>query len=145
MVPGIDGRKMSKSYGNTIAMFAAPGEIKKAVMGIVTDSTPVEAPKDPTTHAVPALVAVRERRTSARRCSRARGGRARLRRGEEGPARAPASRTSRRCASGAPRSRARPSEVEDVLADGARRARAIARPVLDACREAAGLEGREKR
>ena len=50
MVPGIDGRKMSKSYGNAIEMFAAPGEVKKAVMGIVTDSTPVEAPKDPTTH-----------------------------------------------------------------------------------------------
>src|SRR4030095_12008245 len=47
VVPGTDGRKMSKSYGNAIAMFAAPAEVKKAVMGIVTDSTPVESPKDP--------------------------------------------------------------------------------------------------
>lgn len=37
-VPGIDGRKMSKSYGNTIALFATDEEIKKAVMSIVTDS-----------------------------------------------------------------------------------------------------------
>jgi tryptophanyl-tRNA synthetase len=44
---GLDGRKMSKSYDNTIRMFAREGEIKKAVMGIVTDSTPVEAPKNP--------------------------------------------------------------------------------------------------
>ena len=45
VVPGIDGRKMSKSYGNTIRMFAPEKEVKKAVMAIVTDSTPVEAPK----------------------------------------------------------------------------------------------------
>lgn len=38
-VPGTDGRKMSKSYGNTIALFATDEEIKKAVMSIVTDSS----------------------------------------------------------------------------------------------------------
>ncbi|MES2059594.1 MAG: tryptophan--tRNA ligase [Patescibacteria group bacterium] len=38
VVPGIDGRKMSKSYGNTIPLFAEDGEIEKAVMAIVTDS-----------------------------------------------------------------------------------------------------------
>ncbi|HWA31899.1 MAG TPA: tryptophan--tRNA ligase [Candidatus Paceibacterota bacterium] len=38
IVPGTDGRKMSKSYGNTIPLFASQEEIKKAVMGIVTDS-----------------------------------------------------------------------------------------------------------
>ncbi|MEY2664572.1 MAG: hypothetical protein RIT04_380 [Candidatus Parcubacteria bacterium] len=38
VVPGIDGQKMSKSYGNTIPLFATHEEIKKAVMGIVTDS-----------------------------------------------------------------------------------------------------------
>jgi len=47
-VPGTDGRKMSKSYGNTIDIFAEGKVLKKQVMGIVTDSTPVEAPKDPT-------------------------------------------------------------------------------------------------
>ncbi len=46
-VPGTDGQKMSKSYGNTIDIFAEGKALKKAVMGIVTDSTPVEAPKEP--------------------------------------------------------------------------------------------------
>jgi tryptophanyl-tRNA synthetase len=47
VVPGIDGRKMSKSYDNTIEMFEPKSSIKKKVMRIVTDSTPVEDPKDP--------------------------------------------------------------------------------------------------
>jgi tryptophanyl-tRNA synthetase len=47
LVPGIDGKKMSKSYGNTIEIFAEGPALKNAVMKIVTDSTPVEAPKDP--------------------------------------------------------------------------------------------------
>ncbi len=46
-VPGTDGRKMSKSYGNTIEIFAEGGSLKKAVMGIVTDSKAVSDPKDP--------------------------------------------------------------------------------------------------
>ena len=47
VVPGIDGRKMSKSYGNEIGIFDEGKVLKKKVMSIVTDSTPVEAPKDP--------------------------------------------------------------------------------------------------
>lgn len=47
IVPGTDGRKMSKSYENTIEMFAASKAFKKQVMGIITDSTPLEDPKDP--------------------------------------------------------------------------------------------------
>jgi tryptophanyl-tRNA synthetase len=46
-VPGIDGQKMSKSYGNTIDIFGEEKETRKRVMSIVTDSKPVEAPKDP--------------------------------------------------------------------------------------------------
>ena len=46
---------MSKSYGNTIDLFAEPKALKKRVMGIVTDSTPVEDPKDPETCTVFAL------------------------------------------------------------------------------------------
>jgi tryptophanyl-tRNA synthetase len=46
-VPGLDGQKMSKSYGNTIDIFGDEKETRKRVMSIVTDSTPVEAPKDP--------------------------------------------------------------------------------------------------
>ncbi|MEW6730499.1 MAG: tryptophan--tRNA ligase [Acidobacteriota bacterium] len=51
-VPGVDGQKMSKSYDNTIEIFAEGNPLKKAVMAIVTDSTPVEAPKDPDTNTV---------------------------------------------------------------------------------------------
>jgi tryptophanyl-tRNA synthetase len=47
VVPGTDGQKMSKSYGNTIDIFAEGKALKNAVMGIVTDSTPVEEPKNP--------------------------------------------------------------------------------------------------
>src|SRR5438094_3626775 len=46
-VPGIDGQKMSKSYGNNIDIFGDEKEARKRVMSIVTDSTPVDAPKDP--------------------------------------------------------------------------------------------------
>jgi tryptophanyl-tRNA synthetase len=46
-VPGIDGQKMSKSYGNNIDIFGEEKETRKRVMSIVTDSTPVDAPKDP--------------------------------------------------------------------------------------------------
>src|SRR5947199_6686958 len=46
-VPGIDGQKMSKSYGNNIDIFGDEKEMRKRVMSIVTDSTPVDAPKDP--------------------------------------------------------------------------------------------------
>ncbi|MCX5871396.1 MAG: tryptophan--tRNA ligase [Deltaproteobacteria bacterium] len=47
IVPGLDGRKMSKSYGNTIPIFLEGKALKKRVMAIETDATPVEVPKDP--------------------------------------------------------------------------------------------------
>ncbi len=47
VVPGVDGQKMSKSYDNTIEMFTSKKALKKKVMSIVTDSTPLEEPKDP--------------------------------------------------------------------------------------------------
>jgi tryptophanyl-tRNA synthetase len=52
VVPGIDGQKMSKSYGNNIDIFGDEKETRKRVMSIVTDSAPVEAPKDPTTSTI---------------------------------------------------------------------------------------------
>ena len=45
VVPGLDGQKMSKSYGNTISLFEDEKALKKKIMGIPTDSTPVESPK----------------------------------------------------------------------------------------------------
>ncbi len=47
LVPGTDGQKMSKSYGNTIDIFTDRATLKRTVMSVVTDATPVEAPKDP--------------------------------------------------------------------------------------------------
>lgn len=46
-VPGVDGEKMSKSYGNTIELFPGEKPLRKRIMSIKTDTTPVEAPKDP--------------------------------------------------------------------------------------------------
>ena len=46
-VLGLDGRKMSKSYDNTIEIFTAEEDLRKKIGGIVTDSTPVADPKDP--------------------------------------------------------------------------------------------------
>lgn len=48
-IPGLDGRKMSKSYDNVIPLFAPAAEVRKAVMRIVTDSKRPEDPKDPDT------------------------------------------------------------------------------------------------
>ena len=138
IVPGTDGRKMSKSYGNTIAMFAAKNAVKKAVMGIVTDSTPVEAPKD-TSQALFELWCLFATSTEReQQFARAKAGGlgygdvkkdllARLMDYFE-PMRA------RRAAL-----EARPDEIEEILRAGALRARALAMPILEACREAAGL------
>ncbi len=52
VVPGLDGQKMSKSYDNTIEIFGEEKPIRKKIMGIVTDSTPVESPKDPDTSTI---------------------------------------------------------------------------------------------
>ncbi len=49
IIPGTDGQKMSKSYNNTIDVFLPDKELKKQVMSIVTDSTPLEEPKNPDT------------------------------------------------------------------------------------------------
>jgi len=143
VVPGTDGRKMSKSYGNAIAMFADEKEIQRAVMGIVTDSTPVEAPKDTkqSLFQLWALFATRDERESL--FARAQSGG--LGYGEVkkdllarllayfGPMRARRAELA-----------AHPDRVEEILAEGARRARAIGRPVLEACREAAGLGAKRR-
>jgi tryptophanyl-tRNA synthetase len=54
-VVGLDGRKMSKSYGNTIGLFEDEKPLRKKIMSMVTDSSPVEAPKDPAGSSIIAL------------------------------------------------------------------------------------------
>jgi tryptophanyl-tRNA synthetase len=56
VVPGIDGQKMSKSYDNTIEIFQTPKATEKRCLQIVTDSTPLESPKNPETCNVYALL-----------------------------------------------------------------------------------------
>ena len=56
LIPGIDGRKMSKSYDNFIGIFDDENTLKKSIMAIVTDDTPLEDPKNPDTCNVFALI-----------------------------------------------------------------------------------------
>ncbi len=138
VVPGIDGRKMSKSYDNTIRMFWPEKRIRKAVMAIVTDSTPVEDPKptDTTLFQLWSLLAVESEREEMFARARAGG----LGYGEVkkdlfkrlletfGPMREKREELAKR-----------PDYVEDIFASGARRARELGAPVVAAARDAAGL------
>ena len=139
VVPGVDGRKMSKSYGNAIGIFDEGPALKKKVMGIVTDSTPLEAPKDPETDNVFALIklfandAKREEIAAAYRAGGYGYGHAKkellgLITEEFAEARARRKDLAQR-----------PDYVRDVLRDGARKARAAAEPVMARVRERAGL------
>lgn len=68
-IPGTDGQKMSKSYGNIIDIFLPEKELRKQVMSIVTDSTPMEAPKNPDSDnvfAIYSLVATPEQTAAMR-------------------------------------------------------------------------------
>lgn len=68
-IPGTDGQKMSKSYGNILDIFLPDKELRKQVMSIVTDSTPLEAPKDPdkdNVYAIYSLLATDEQKTNLR-------------------------------------------------------------------------------
>jgi tryptophanyl-tRNA synthetase len=58
IIPGIDGQKMSKSYNNTIDIFLPEKKLRKQVMSIITDSTPLEEPKNPDTCTVYALYSI---------------------------------------------------------------------------------------
>jgi tryptophanyl-tRNA synthetase len=138
-VPGTDGQKMSKSYGNTIEIFAEGKALKKVVMGIVTDSTPVEAPKDPDKDTVFALYSLFA--TDAERAALAE----RYRAGGMGYGEAKQMLLAKIDEQFGPTRERRktlaadPSAVEDVLLAGARRARAEAKKTMEAVRQAAGF------
>ncbi len=144
VVPGLDGAKMSKSYGNTINLFDEPAQMKKRVMSIVTDSTPVEQPKDPdkcTVFALYRLFATPEERDAMAARYRAGGmgyGEAKKALLEKVEAAFGPAREKRR------EWLARPADLDAVLADGARRARETSRPLLERVREAAGIRGRPR-
>jgi tryptophanyl-tRNA synthetase len=140
IVPGIDGRKMSKSYDNTLPLFAPPKQLEKIVKRIVTDSTPPNVPKDPDTSTIFQMYrAVATPAESAAFAERFRAGigwgdakqqlyeRLRLELDDS-------------------RERfdalmAKPMYLDEVLAAGATRARAMARAVVDRVRAAIGISG----
>jgi tryptophanyl-tRNA synthetase len=140
VVPGVDGQKMSKSYHNTLDLFGDAKKFQKAVMGIKTDSTAVEAPKltdDSTLVALYKLVAAPEELAAYV---------ADMQKGGKGYGDYKKELLAKLEARFAPiRERhaelARdPQIVDDVLADGAARARALAKPTLEAARRAVGLD-----
>jgi len=142
VVPGTDGQKMSKSYGNTIDLFAEGKALKTAVMSIKTDSRGVEEPKNPESCDVyrlyrlvaePAPAAAMAQRLAAGGYGYGDAKKELLAAIE---ARFGPLREKRRQLA------ADPARVEDVLVQGARRARAIAGVTLERAREAVGMRAR---
>jgi tryptophanyl-tRNA synthetase len=130
---------MSKSYGNTIEMFAPEKTLRRQVMGIVTDSAAVGEPKDPERSHLYALyclfAAEADREAMAARFREGGLGYAEVKKEilarvleHFGPARERRAELARR-----------PDAVEDILREGAARARETAREVLEAARRASGL------
>jgi tryptophanyl-tRNA synthetase len=140
-LPGTDGRKMSKSYGNTIPLFAPEADLRKIVRRIPTDSTPVEAPKDPDSSPVFQLLAhfASSEKTAEVRARLEAGGMGwgqlkdelyAVLNEELGPLRA---RYDALMQPG--------SELDELLALGAVKARRRARSVLEQVRKAIGIGG----
>jgi len=141
-VPGLDGEKMSKSYGNTIPIFETPKKLRKLIMSIRTDSTAMESPKNADTCTVfelYRLFADEQRQGALRRRYEAGGmgyGDAKEQLYQAamemfGPA------FERRAAL-----EANPDQLEDILRQGAAKARARAQDVLARVRAASGLLAR---
>jgi tryptophanyl-tRNA synthetase len=138
VVPGIDGRKMSKSYGNTIPLFGDEKEIKKPVMSIKTDSTPIEQPKQIEGTALGQLMqAVSPEKYERFKVYGAAPG---IGYGDlKKDLLAAIQERFQPFQEKYRHYQAHPDEVEAVLRDGAVRARALAAPVLDKARQATGL------
>jgi tryptophanyl-tRNA synthetase len=138
-VPGIDGQKMSKSYGNNIDIFGEEKEMRKRVMSIVTDSTPVEASKNPdnsTIFKLYSLVASKDEIAEMRD---------RFLRGGTGYADFKRQLFEKLWDYFAPMRKRREeilkdkSYIDDVLASGARRANEVAALVMQRVRTALGI------
>jgi tryptophanyl-tRNA synthetase len=140
VVPGLDGQKMSKSYGNTIEIFAEPNQIKKLVMSMKTDSTPMEAPKDPSQCNILALLRLMATQEETAEWED------RYRKGGVGYGHTKKRLVELLTEYFKPYRDKRkelakdPAYVEKVLTDGAQRARTLARKTVDEIREAVGLK-----
>jgi tryptophanyl-tRNA synthetase len=139
LVPGLDGQKMSKSRNNVIPMFGSQKDLKKAVMGIVTGSEPLEAPKEPEGTTVFTLY--RQLAGEEKAAALA----ARLRAGNYGWGHAKLELVEALEATLSPmRERYRSlrgdeAQLDKILADGAARARVIARATMERVRDAVGI------
>ena len=139
IVPGLDVQKMSKSYGNTIELFEPEKSIRKKVMKIVTDSTPVEDPKDPAkcnVFALLKLLAQPDETARWRKKYEAGGmgyGEAKKRLAELIVSHFRSARQKRE------ELEKDPGAVEEVLRSGAARARSLADKTLQRVRKACGL------
>ena len=139
VVPGIDGQKMSKSYGNSIEPFADDKTLKKTIMKIVTDSTPLEEPKNPDTcnvYQLLKLFTTKDEQADIRKQYEAGGvgyGHFKTMLLDKVHEMFDEMRERRRALE------ADPVEVERILADGAERARETASQVLGGVKKACGL------
>ncbi|MEW5851808.1 MAG: tryptophan--tRNA ligase [Myxococcota bacterium] len=149
-VPGVDGEKMSKSYGNTIDMFLEGNELKKAVNRIVTDSREPAEPKEP--EGIPSLTILELFLNDQERQE----WRERVRKGGEG---APGYGHMKKEIMARMDARFGPAraaykryledpvaerEMEEILVEGGKRARAVAREVLARCYDAVGITNRAR-
>ncbi len=140
VVPGLDGQKMSKSYGNEIGIFLEGKALKDRVMAIVTDSAPPEAPKDPDANNVFNLLKLfaAPGETAEWREKFLLGGvkyvEVKRRLIELLDAKFGAARERRQ------ELQKRPDEVEDILQAGAAKTRAIASATLARARKACGID-----
>jgi len=141
-IVGTDGRKMSKSYDNTIPVFLPPKKLRKAVMGVTTDSKGLEDVKDPATCNVFALYRLfASSEQQAQLAAKYRAGNFGYGHAKQelyevledhlGPARERYSAL-----------RADESGLEDILQTGAERARVVGRGVLERVRQAVGFTGK---
>jgi tryptophanyl-tRNA synthetase len=138
-IPGTDGRKMSKSYGNTIPLFLPTKKLRKAIMRIKTDSTPLEEPKNPETCSVFELyrlfaTSAQTDDLAARYCAGGMGyGHAKQELFEvmEAHFEGPRERFQHHLA--------HPETINDILADGGRRAKSVAGATLSRVRAATGI------
>jgi tryptophanyl-tRNA synthetase len=140
VVPGIDGQKMSKSYGNDIGIFLEGKALKERVMAVVTDSAPVEAPKDPDSNNVYNLLKlfVSKEEDAEWRERFLKGGL------KYSDAKKRLIAVLDETFGGARERRKdlarRPDYVEDVMREGARRTRLVAAATLARARKACGID-----
>ncbi len=139
VVPGLDGQKMSKSYDNTIEIIATDKQTKKRCAQIVTDSTPLEAPKDPEACNVFALIKLlanpeetqdiaAQYRAGGYGYGHAKGRLAELINERFAPVRERYAELE-----------TSPDTMRDILAEGGRKARATAEATMDRVRSACGI------